>query len=77
MTDPALRGGHWLDTGEGLASVDPLIEDPLNSEAPRPAETPQDAAYREYIAHSKKCGQCRSPYRCPRGNELWNTYTAR
>jgi hypothetical protein len=72
MTDrelPALRGGHWRDTGEGFISVDlPVLVDP--------AETPQDAARSQYIQHARMCEQCRSPYRCPRGNELWNAYTA-
>lgn len=70
MTDPALRGGHWLDTGEGLTSVDP----PAPVE-PSPAGR-ATAAYDRYTGHLRGCQQCiQSVFRCDLGDALWDAYT--
>lgn len=80
-------GGHYLDTGDGPASVDPPAEAPsVTATEPEPAvqqmrgratESPMAAAYREYVTHCQKCLQCRgSVFRCGTGDELWDAYVA-
>jgi hypothetical protein len=71
-------GGHWLDTGDGPTSVDPLTSEPAEAEAPptgRAIEQPAQAAWRKHIEHRKNCTQCtHSVFRCARGNKLWQAY---
>ncbi|WNI15592.1 hypothetical protein [Actinacidiphila sp. ITFR-21] len=61
-------GGHWLDTGDGLVSVDPLITgDP----------DPHRDAWVTYLDHVDGCAECkRRLYGCPDGADLWKAYKA-
>lgn len=71
-------GGHWLDTGDGLTSVDPLTGPTNEPEAPptdRAVERPSQTAWRLHTEHRKGCSQCsNSLFRCSRGNALWQDY---
>jgi hypothetical protein len=71
-------GGHWLDTGDGLTSVDPLVSEPAEAPAAptgRAIEHPAQAAWRGHVEHRLKCSQCsHSVFRCARGNKLWQAY---
>ncbi|MEV6013891.1 hypothetical protein AB0M29_45125 [Streptomyces sp. NPDC051976] len=52
--------GHYLDTGEGPAQLDP---------------SPQATAWDTYKTHADGCTQCQtSVWRCKEGDRLWNTY---
>jgi hypothetical protein len=62
-------GGHYLDTGNGLAPIGHLIGNALEGAA--------QTAYRAYLDHWPTCAQCQqTTFLCDAATELWETYMA-